>query len=102
MDQKTISEIMNAGASVFTEKLISMTNEKIIAPYSVVEHQRKVIDLYRKCFDDFKAGNEIDIKTLTEAQNKLNFAIDHAKVNLPSDELEALKNDINHLKYELI
>ncbi|MEG1554638.1 MAG: hypothetical protein RR363_06415 [Rikenellaceae bacterium] len=103
MDQKTISEIMNAGASVFTEKLISMTNEKIIAPYSVVEHQRKVIDLYRKCFDDFKTGGEIDLKTLTEVQNKLNFAIDHAKVsNLPSDELEALKNDINHLKYELI
>lgn len=102
MDQKTISEIMNAGASVFTEKLISMTNEKIIAPYSVVEHQRKVIDLYRKCFDDFKAGGEIDLKALTEAQNKLDFAIDHAKVNnLPSDELEALKSDVNHLKYEL-
>lgn len=64
---------------------------------------RLVIDLYRKCFDDFKAGNAIDLKTLIEAQNKLDFAIDHAKVsNLPSDELEALKNDINHLKYELI
>lgn len=63
---------------------------------------RIVIDLYRKCFEDFKAGNKTDIKTLTDAQNRLNFAIDHAKVNnLPSDELEALKDDINHLKYEL-
>lgn len=64
---------------------------------------RIVIDLYRKCFKDFKAGNETDIETLTDAQKRLNFAIDHAKVNnLPSDELEALKNDINHLKYELL
>lgn len=64
---------------------------------------RLVIDLYRKCFDDFRAGNAIDLKMLTEAQNKLDFTIDHAKVNnLPSDELEALKSDINHLKYKLL
>lgn len=64
---------------------------------------RIVIDLYRKCFEDFKAGNETVIEMLTDAQKRLNFAIDHAKVNnLPTSELESLKNDVDHLKYELI
>lgn len=64
---------------------------------------RIVIDLYRKCFEDFKAGNETDIEMLTDAQKRLNFAIDHAKVNnLSTSELESLKNDVDHLKYELI
>lgn len=96
-------ELLKAGSEVFAEQLIKMTKDKIIAHYSLVEHYRSVIDVYRKFFTDYKNGKQIDAEMLTEAQIKLNFAIDHAKVNdLPSDDLEALKDDINYLKYELI
>lgn len=66
-------------------------------------YNRLVIEIYKKCFADYKNGSNIDENMLTEAQNKLNFAIDGAKINNElTDELEVLRNDINYLKYELI
>jgi hypothetical protein len=65
-------------------------------------YNRLVIDLYKKVFTDYKNGEQPDVEILTEAQKKLNFAIDKAKINNePADELEALKSDIDYLKYEL-
>ncbi|MDH6307981.1 hypothetical protein M2451_002500 [Dysgonomonas sp. PFB1-18] len=67
------------------------------------KYNRIVIELYKKCFSDHINGKEIDENVVSEAQKELNFAIDKAKVhNEPTDELESLKEDINHLKYNLL
>lgn len=88
---------------VFSDKLVEMTDQKIIAPYFIVEQQRAIIDIYRDMLIAIKSGGNPNLKAITDAQKRLNFAIDHAKVNnLPTSELESLKNDVNHLKYELI
>ena len=96
-------EVLMAGAEIFSNQLMKMTNDKIIAPYNIVYHQRQVINLYRTALDLQMKGEKMDEKLLTIAQNKLDLAIDYAKVNnLPSDELESIKEDINHLKYEVL
>lgn len=95
----TAQEFITVGSEAFSEQLVKMTKDKIIAPYSLIKEYRFVMELYRSLSDGIKP----DDKTLTEAQKRLNFAIDHAKVNdLPFDELEALKNEINHIKYDLL
>jgi hypothetical protein len=95
----SIQEFMAAGSDAFAEQLNKMVKDKIIAPYGLVEMYRFVLDLYKSSL----SGNKPDEKTLTEAQNKLNFAIDHAKVNnLPFEEFEALKKDVDYLKYNIL
>jgi len=79
------------------------TKDEITVPHSIMEYYRTVIDLYKKCFADYKAGLPVDESYITDVQRLINFAIDHAKVNnLPYEEFEALKNDIDHLKYDLV
>lgn len=66
-------------------------------------YNRVVIDLYKKCFTDYVNGSPIDADSILEAQRLLNFAIDKAKIgNEPTDQLEALKNDLGHLKYSIL
>lgn len=94
----SIQEFLTAGSEAFAEQLEKMVNDKIIAPYSLIEKYRFVLELYKSSL----SGNKPDEKTLTEAQNQLNFAIDHAKVNNHSfDDLEVLKKEVDYLKYEL-
>lgn len=67
------------------------------------DYNRIVIDLYKKSFTDYIKGSPVDVDTILEAQRVLNFAIDKAKIgNEPTDKLEALKNDVGYLKYELL
>lgn len=67
------------------------------------KYNRLVIELYKKCFADLTKGIAVDENAITEAQRELNFAIDRAKINNePTAELEALKNDVAHLKYDLL
>lgn len=67
------------------------------------DYNRIVIDLYKKSFTDYTKGSPIDADAIMEVQRVLNFAIDKAKVgNEPTDTLEALKNDVGYLKYELL
>lgn len=94
----SIQEFLTAGSEAFAEQLIKMEKDKIIAHYSLIKRHRFVIELYRSCL----AGNKPDEKTLSEVQKELNLAIDQAKINNhPTEELEALKRDIDYLKYEL-
>lgn len=67
------------------------------------KYNRLVIELYKKCFADHIKGGSFDENAISEVQKELNFAIDKAKINNePSKELEALKNDVAHLKYDLL
>jgi hypothetical protein len=94
----SIQEFLTAGSEAFAEQLIKMEKDKIIAHYSLINRHRFVIELYKSCL----AGNKPDEKTLSEAQKELNLAIDKAKINNhPTEELEALKRDVDYLKYEL-
>lgn len=62
------------------------------------KYYRMVIEIYKKSITDKK----IDENAITEAQRELNFAIDKATINNePTAELEALKNDLAYLKYDL-
>lgn len=66
-------------------------------------HYRIVIDLYKKCFTDYVNGTQIDASSLMEVINIINFAIDKAKINdLPTNELESLKEDVQFLKYQIL
>lgn len=66
-------------------------------------HYRTVIDLYKKCFTDYMNGAQIDTSSLMEVINIINFAIDKAKINdLPTNELESLKEDVQFLKYQIL
>ena len=66
-------------------------------------HYRIVIDLYQKCFKDYMNGAQIDASSLMEVINIINFAIDKAKINdLPTNELESLKKDVQFLKYQIL
>ena len=66
-------------------------------------YNRIVIDLYKKCFTDYVNGSPVDADAIMEAQKVLNFAIDKAKVNNePTDQLEALNNDLGYLKYVIL
>lgn len=67
------------------------------------EYSRMVIDLYKSCFTDHVKGSKANDTAIMEACEKLNFAIDKAKINNePSEYLEGLKKDIEYLKYELL
>ena len=67
------------------------------------DYNRIVIDLYKKCFADYKAGLPVDKDSIMDVQKLINFAIDKAIIhNTPTKELEALKDDVRHLKYSLI
>lgn len=95
----TIQEFMNIGSDSVTEQLVKMTRDKVIAPYSLISEYRFVIELYKSLC----SGAMPDKNMLTEAQRRLNFAIDYAEVNnLPFEDFEALKSEINHIKYNLI
>lgn len=66
-------------------------------------YNRTVIDLYKKCFTDYVNGSPTDTNLISEAQRVLNFAIDKAKINNePTKQLEALKDDLGHLKYSIL
>lgn len=66
-------------------------------------HYRTVIDLYKKCFTDYMNGAQIEASSLMEVINIINFAIDKAKINdLPTNELESLKEDVQFLKYQIL
>lgn len=66
-------------------------------------HYRIVIDLYKKCFTDYMNGAQIKASSLMEVINIINFAIDKAKINdLPTNELESLKEDVQFLKYQIL
>lgn len=66
-------------------------------------HYRIVIDLYKKCFTDYMNGAQVDASSLMEVINIINFAIDKAKINdLPTNELESLKEDVQFLKYQIL
>lgn len=98
----SIPELLTAGADVFSDKLVEMTDQKIIAPYFIVEQQRAIIDIYRDMLIAIKSGGNPNLKAITDAQNNLNFRLDQAIIHkVPHDELDALKNDIDYLKYEL-
>lgn len=87
---------------VFSDKLVEMTDQKIIAPYFIVEQQRAIIDIYRDMLIAIKSGVNPNLKAITDAQNNLNFRLDQAIIHkVPHDELDALKNDIDYLKYKL-
>lgn len=59
-----------------------------------------VIDIYKKRISNIAFGINRDEKEITELQNKLNFAIDKAKINNePYNYLESLKKDVDYLKY---
>jgi hypothetical protein len=48
-------------------------------------------------------GTQIDASSLMEVINIINFAIDKAKINdLPTNELESLKEDVQFLKYQIL
>lgn len=66
------------------------------------KYYRIVLDLYKQSFSDYVNKYPVNVDAISEAQKCLNFAIDKAKINSePCDELEALKSDVNKLKYEL-
>jgi hypothetical protein len=66
-------------------------------------HYRIVIDLYKKCFTDYMNGTQVDASSLIEVVNIINFAIDKAKINdLPTSELECLKEDVQFLRYQIL
>lgn len=65
-------------------------------------YNRAVIELYKKSLTDFVNGSPVDENAISETQRKLNFAIDKANMdNEPTEELEALKKDVEYLKYDL-
>lgn len=67
------------------------------------DYNRLVIDLYKRCFTDYVNGSPVDADAIQEVHRVLNFAIDKAKIdNEPTDNLEALKNDVGYLKYDLL
>ena len=41
-------EVLMAGAEIFSNQLMKMTNDKIIEPYNIFYHQRQVINLYKQ------------------------------------------------------
>lgn len=66
-------------------------------------YNRIVIDLYKKCFTDYVNGSPVDADAIMETQKVLNYAIDKAKIsNEPTDQLEALNNDLRYLKYSIL
>lgn len=66
-------------------------------------YNRLVIDLYKRCFTDYVNGSPVDADAIQETRRVLNFAIDKAKIsNEPTDMLEALKKDVEYLKYDLL
>lgn len=66
-------------------------------------YYRIVIDLYKKCFTDYMNGAQVDASSLLEVVNIIDFAIDKAIINdLPTNELECLKEDIQFLKYQIL
>ena len=67
------------------------------------KYYRIVLDLYKQSFSDYMNKYSVNVDAMSEAQKCLNFAIDKAKINNePCDELEALKSDVDKLKYELL
>jgi hypothetical protein len=65
-------------------------------------YNRIVIELFKKSLTDSINGSPVDENAISETQRKLNFAIDKAKINNePTEELEALKKDVEYLKYDL-
>lgn len=103
MNIQTIQSLLAAGSEAFTEQLIKMENEKVIAPYYLIDHQRVVIELYKTCFENHIKALPVDATAIMEAQKAIDFAIDQARIhNLPTEELQTLKNDIHHLKYDLL
>lgn len=66
-------------------------------------YNRLVIDLYKRCFTDYVNGSPVNADAIQETKRVLNFAIDKAKVNNePTDQLEALNNDLGYLKYSIL
>ena len=66
-------------------------------------NNRLVIDAIKKAFSQYVSTGEVDANMLSEVQNKLNFELDRLKVdNLPTEEIEALKEDISWVKYDLL
>ncbi len=66
-------------------------------------YYRIIIDLYQKSFTNYINNQPIDIDAISEAQRCINYAIDYATIhNEPFLELEALNDDINKLKYDLL
>lgn len=95
----SIQEFMNIGSDAVAEQLVQLTRDKVIASYSLIKEYRFIVDLYKLLC----SGVKPDENMLTEAQRRLNFAIDYAEVNnLPFEDFEALKSEINHIKYNLI
>lgn len=67
------------------------------------KYYRIVIDLYKQAFVNYKCNQPVDTDAIIEAQKCIDYAIDHATIhNEPLVELEALKEDLNKLKYEIL
>lgn len=67
------------------------------------KYYRIVLGLYKQSFSDYVNKYPVNVDAISEAQKCLNFAIDKAKINNePCNELEALKSDVDKLKYELL
>ena len=67
------------------------------------QYSRMVIDLYKKCFTDYKNNSMIDVDSMQEIHLVLKLAIDKAKIeSTPSAELELLLKDVEYLKYTLL
>lgn len=67
------------------------------------KYNRMVIEVYKKCLTDQFKGFPIDLDAISNTQRELNAAIDCAKIkNEPTSELEALKNDVGYIKYDLL
>ena len=67
------------------------------------DYFRMVIDLYKTSFKSYLTANQLDIEKIDEAIKRLNSAIDDAKVrDLPFEAFEALRSDVECLKYEIL
>ncbi len=67
------------------------------------DYFRMVIELYKESFKGYLTANQSGTVKIDKAIKRLNSAIDDAKVrNLPFEAFEALKRDVECLKYEIL
>lgn len=67
------------------------------------DYFRMVIDLYKESFKCYLTANQLDTVKIDEAIKRLNSAIDDAKVReLSTEAFEALRRDVECLKYDIL
>lgn len=67
-----------------------------------MNYNRLVIDTIKQSFSDYVSSGEVDQNLISAAQNSLTLEYDRRKVaGEPTQEIEALKNDLDYIKYDL-